>query len=148
REPAAPGRRSGGPADRGPAAHRQRALSLTRRTSPSPLSPRPGAAVPAVAPVLGDPVTSLEPALSVQLVHPDDPLAAPLFAELDARAAARGYSRMYLTTGPRQPEAKALYLAAGWSPLFDPARPRPTDLESLRALPPAERHYAFEKDLA
>jgi len=175
-------------------------------------------------------VTSLEPALSVQLAHPDDPLAAPLFAELaveydgrygdlfggadreltrypaeeflppdgelvlllqdgvavaggafrrhadpgtaevkrmwtasahrrrglarrvlaelEARAAARGYSRMYLTTGPRQPEAKALYLAAGWSPLFDPARPRPTDLESLRALPPAERHYAFEKDLA
>jgi GNAT superfamily N-acetyltransferase len=174
-------------------------------------------------------VTTLEPALSVQRVHPDDPLAAPLFAELtveydgrygdlfggadreltrypaaeflppdgelvllltdgvavaggafrrhadpgtaevkrmwtasahrrrglarrvlaelEARAAARGYTRMYLTTGPRQPEAKALYLAAGWTPLFDPARPRPTDTAALLALPPADRHYAFEKDL-
>jgi GNAT superfamily N-acetyltransferase len=175
-------------------------------------------------------VTTLEPALSVQRVSPDDPLAAPLFAELAAeydarygdlfggatdeltrypaaeflppdgelvlllqvgvpvaggafrrhadpgtaevkrmwtasthrrrglarrvltelerRAAARGYRRMYLTTGPLQPEAKALYLAAGWTPLFDPAVPRPTDLEALRTLPVAERVYAFEKDLA
>src|SRR3954452_24111008 len=75
-------------------------------------------------------------------------LARRVLVELERRAAARGYTRMYLTTGPRQPEAKALYLAAGWSPLFDPARPRPTDLASLRALPPVERHYAFEKDLA
>jgi GNAT superfamily N-acetyltransferase len=175
-------------------------------------------------------VTTLEPALSVQRVHPDDPLAAPLFAELAAeydtrygdlfggaaeeltrypveeflppdgelvlllqdgvpvaggayrrhadpgtaevkrmwtasahrrrglarrvlaelerRAADRGYTRMYLTTGPRQPEAKALYLAAGWTPLFDPAVPRPTDLAALRTLPVAERVYAFDKELA
>jgi len=175
-------------------------------------------------------VTTVEPALSVQRVHPDDPLAAPLFAELaveydtrygdlfggaaeeltrypaeefvppdgelvlllqdgepvaggafrrhvdagtaevkrmwtaaahrrrglarrvldelEARAAARGYRRMYLTTGPRQPEAKALYLAAGWTPLFDPAVPRPTDLAALRALPVGERLYAFERALA
>ena len=33
---------------------------------------------------------------------------------------------------PRQPEAKALYLAAGWTPLFDLAHPRPTDLDALR----------------
>ena len=39
---------------------------------------------------------------------------------------------MFLTTGPLQPEAKALYLAAGWTPLFDPAVPRPTDLAALR----------------
>ena len=90
-------------------------------------------------------MTSLEPALSVQRVHPADPLAAPLFAEL---AAHRGCTRMFLTTGPRRPEATALYVAAGWTPLFDPARPRPTDLQSLRALAPGERHYAFEKDLA
>ena len=175
-------------------------------------------------------MTTVEPALSVQRVHPDDPLAAPLFAELaveydarygdlfggaaeeltrypvdeflppdgelvlllqdgvavaggafrrhtdpgtaevkrmwtasthrrrglarrvlaelEARALARGYTRMYLTTGPRQPEAKALYLAAGWTPLFDPAVPRPTDLDALRTLPVAERVYAFEKDLS
>jgi GNAT superfamily N-acetyltransferase len=175
-------------------------------------------------------VTTLEPALSEQRVHPDDPLAAPLFAELaveydtrygdlfggadqelaryptdeflpphgelilllqdgvpvaggayrrhadpgtaevkrmwtasahrrrglarrvlaelERRAADRGYTRMYLTTGPRQPEAKALYLAAGWTPLFDPAVPRPTDLAALRTLPVAERVYAFDKELA
>ncbi|CPY70473.1 Putative acetyltransferase%2C GNAT [Mycobacteroides abscessus] len=31
----------------------------------------------------------------------------------------RGYRRIYLTTGPRQPEAKALYLSAGYRPLYD-----------------------------
>ncbi|WP_330276709.1 GNAT family N-acetyltransferase [Lentzea sp. NBC_00516] len=40
-----------------------------------------------------------------------------------------GYRRLYLTTGPRQPEARALYLAAGFTPLFDvtvpPAGPLP-----------------------
>jgi GNAT superfamily N-acetyltransferase len=72
-------------------------------------------------------------------------LARRVLAELEARAAARGYARMYLTTGPRQPEAKALYLAAGWTPLFDPAVPRPTDLATLRGLPVAQRVYAFEK---
>jgi hypothetical protein len=54
---------------------------------------------------------------------------------------------MYLTTGPRQPEARDLYLAAGWTPLFDPAVPRPTDTEALRALPVDQRLYAFEKQL-
>lgn len=42
-------------------------------------------------------------------------------AELERRAAERGYVRVYLTTGPRQPEAVGLYLAAGYRPLFDPA---------------------------
>jgi polar amino acid transport system permease protein len=46
-------------------------------------------------------------------------LAARVVAELENEAAARGYRRIYLTTGPRQPEAKALYLAAGYTPLFD-----------------------------
>ena len=54
---------------------------------------------------------------------------------------------MYLTTGPRQPEARDLYLAAGWTPLFDPAVPRPTDTETLRALPVDQRLYAFEREL-
>ena len=74
-------------------------------------------------------------------------LARRVLTELERRAAARGYTRMYLTTGPRQPEAKALYLAAGWTPLFDPALPRPTGTAALLALPPTERHYAFEKSL-
>ena len=74
-------------------------------------------------------------------------LARRVLAELERRATARGYPRMYLTTGPRQPEARDLYLAAGWTPLFDPATPRSTSIEALRALPVAERLYAFEKDL-
>jgi GNAT superfamily N-acetyltransferase len=74
-------------------------------------------------------------------------LARQVLAELEQRAAAAGYTRMYLTTGPRQPEARDLYLAAGWTPLFDPAVPRPTDTDTLRALPVAERLYAFEKDV-
>jgi GNAT superfamily N-acetyltransferase len=75
-------------------------------------------------------------------------LARRVLADLERRAADRGYTRMYLTTGPRQPEARDLYLAAGWTPLFDPAVPRPTDTGALRALPVAERLYAFHKDLA
>ena len=74
-------------------------------------------------------------------------LARRVLTELEQRAGARGYTRMYLTTGPRQPEAKALYLTAGWTPLFDPAVPRPTDTAALRALPVAQRLYAFEKQL-
>ena len=75
-------------------------------------------------------------------------LARRVLTLLEQRAAAAGYARMYLTTGPRQPEARDLYLAAGWTPLFDPAVPRPTDLETLRALPDEQRVYAFEKDLS
>lgn len=40
-------------------------------------------------------------------------------AELELHAAMRGYSRIYLTTGPRQPEAKQLYLNTGYTPHFD-----------------------------
>lgn len=72
-------------------------------------------------------------------------LARRVLHELETLAAARGHRRVFLTTGPRQPEARDLYLAAGYAPLFD--GPRPTDLETLRALPVAERIYPFEKDL-
>lgn len=43
--------------------------------------------------------------------------------ELEVEAAQRGYTRIFLTTGWRQPEAVALYLAAGYTALFDPTRP-------------------------
>ncbi|MFI9361320.1 GNAT family N-acetyltransferase [Kitasatospora sp. NPDC053057] len=48
-------------------------------------------------------------------------LARRVLAELERTAAAAGYRRIFLTTGPRQPEAKGLYLAAGYTPLFDAA---------------------------
>jgi GNAT superfamily N-acetyltransferase len=94
-----------------------------------------------------DPGTAEVKRMWTATAHRRRGLARRVLAELEERAAARGYTRMYLTTGPRQPEAKALYLAAGWTPLFDPAVPRPTDLDALRTLPVAERVYAFEKSL-
>jgi GNAT superfamily N-acetyltransferase len=51
--------------------------------------------------------------------HRRQGLARQVVAELEREAAGRGYQRIYLTTGPRQPEAKGLYLATGYSPLFD-----------------------------
>ncbi len=47
-----------------------------------------------------------------------------LLSELEARIADRGYRRIYLTTGDRQPEAEALYTAAGYTRLSEP---RPGD---------------------
>lgn len=44
-------------------------------------------------------------------------------AELERIASASGYTRVCLTTGPRQPEAVALYLAMGYTPLYDPTLP-------------------------
>jgi len=41
--------------------------------------------------------------------------------ELERRAAQLGYRQVFLTTGPRQPEAVALYSAAGYTELPDPA---------------------------
>jgi GNAT superfamily N-acetyltransferase len=94
-----------------------------------------------------DPGTAEVKRMWTAAAHRRRGLGRRALAELEHRAAARGYTRMYLTTGPRQPEAKALYLAAGWTPLFDPAVPRPTDAASLRRLPSGQRLYAFEKFL-
>jgi GNAT superfamily N-acetyltransferase len=49
-------------------------------------------------------------------------LARLVVAELENESRRRGYDRVFLTTGPRQPEAKELYLQTGYTPLFDPAR--------------------------
>lgn len=64
-------------------------------------------------------------------------LARRVVAELEREAAQSGYRRIYLTTGPRQPEARALYTATGYTPLFDVS----ADPESIGPLP-------FEKHLA
>jgi len=46
--------------------------------------------------------------------------ARALLVELEAEIVARGYRRVYLTTGDRQPEAEALYLSAGYLRLAEP----------------------------
>jgi SsuE family FMN reductase len=48
-------------------------------------------------------------------------LAGRLMAELERVAGELGHERIHLTTGPRQPEARRLYLAAGYTPRFDTA---------------------------
>ncbi|WP_307097754.1 GNAT family N-acetyltransferase [Arthrobacter sp. V1I9] len=63
-------------------------------------------------------------------------LAKRVMAELEALAARRGYTRLYLTTGPRQPEAKHLYLTTGYQPQFD-----------LDADPATLKFLAFSKEL-
>lgn len=52
--------------------------------------------------------------------HRQQGLAKALLVELEARILARGYRRVYLTTGDRQPEAEALYESAGYERLADP----------------------------
>ena len=46
-------------------------------------------------------------------------LGIRVMAELEAVAAELGYRRIHLTTGPRQPEARDLYLRTGYTPRFD-----------------------------
>jgi GNAT superfamily N-acetyltransferase len=64
-------------------------------------------------------------------------LAKVVMAELETLAASRGYTRIYLTTGPRQPEAKHLYLSTGYQPQFD-----------LDADPETLKFLAFTKELS
>ena len=63
-------------------------------------------------------------------------LAKVVVAGLETLAASRGYTRIYLTTGPRQPEAKHLYLSTGYQPQFD-----------LDADPETLKFLAFTKEL-
>ncbi|OWJ69114.1 GNAT family N-acetyltransferase [Inquilinus limosus] len=62
-------------------------------------------------------------------------LARRIMLALEESAAALGYTRVYLTTGFRQPEATTLYLSLGYRPLFDPR----ADPELYRSLP-FEKH--------
>lgn len=64
-------------------------------------------------------------------------LARKVLVELEVLAAQQGYSRVYLTTGFRQPEAVGLYLNNGYTALFDTA----VDPEIYKTLP-------FEKDIS
>ncbi|MEV4012437.1 GNAT family N-acetyltransferase, partial [Nonomuraea angiospora] len=67
--------------------------------------------------------------------HRREGLGRLVVRELEREAAGRGYRRIYLTTGPRQPEAVRLYLASGYDPQFDVADR------------PARGPLAFVKDL-
>jgi len=58
--------------------------------------------------------------------HRGQGLAKLVLAELEAEALRRGFSTVVLSTGPRQPEAVRLYLAAGYTPLFDTSLPAET----------------------
>jgi GNAT superfamily N-acetyltransferase len=49
--------------------------------------------------------------------HRRQGLSRLVLAELERVAAAAGYTRVYLTTGPRQPEAVALYTSTGYTVL-------------------------------
>jgi GNAT superfamily N-acetyltransferase len=53
-------------------------------------------------------------------------LSTLVLRELEAEAARRGFTRIYLTTGNRQPEARNLYLKTGYTPLFDVEAPPDT----------------------
>jgi SsuE family FMN reductase len=68
--------------------------------------------------------------------HRRQGLGRRVLGELEAAAIELGYGRLYLTTGPRQPEAAALYMSVGFKPLFDVD----ADPESVGPLP-------FTKDL-
>lgn len=64
-------------------------------------------------------------------------LARRIVVELEAQALRQGYGKIFLTTGFRQPEARALYLETGYTPLFDVS----VDPETYGKLP-------FEKELS
>ncbi|MEU2490861.1 GNAT family N-acetyltransferase [Streptomyces sp. NPDC007883] len=70
-------------------------------------------------------------------------LARRVLAELEREAGTRGYRRICLTTGPRQPEARGLYLATGYTPLFDTE----ADPETIGPLP-FEKHLPAEAGTA
>ncbi|MEH0108546.1 GNAT family N-acetyltransferase [Tersicoccus sp. MR15.9] len=67
--------------------------------------------------------------------HRRQGLSRRVLAELETEAARRGYVRVFLTTGPRQPQAIALYLSSGYTPLFDiAADPEQIGLHSFEKL--------------
>lgn len=68
--------------------------------------------------------------------HRRQGLARALLLALEAKVAARGYRRIYLTTGARQPEAQQMYHRLRYVPLFDTS----VDPEELGIL-------AFEKEI-
>jgi GNAT superfamily N-acetyltransferase len=83
-----------------------------------------------------DPATAEIKRMWTHSAHRRRGLGLRVLAELEAEATARGYCRLYLTTGWRQPEAAALYRGAGYTSLSE----RIDDATGVRQL-------AFEKHL-
>lgn len=84
-----------------------------------------------------DPETAEIKRVWTSSAHRRQGLSRRVMTALEQAAADRGYRRIYLTTGPRQPEAVQLYLSLGYTPLFD-----------LTADPEEIAHLAFEKEVA
>jgi GNAT superfamily N-acetyltransferase len=101
----------------------------TRAARSDPGTSAPSSANPAAA-------SSAVKRIWTHSAHRRRGLARFVLRELEALAARRGYRAVYLTTGPRQPEAKHLYLNTGYEPQFDLA----ADPETIGPL-------AFTKDL-
>lgn len=78
-----------------------------------------GAAVAGGAFQFLDPETAELKRIWTHHAHRRRGLGRLVLGALEAEAARRGYRRLYLTTGPRQPEAVALYLDTGFRPLYD-----------------------------
>jgi GNAT superfamily N-acetyltransferase len=123
----------------------ERPVDLGREYPPEEFAPPRGAFLLLLAdgePVAGgayrryDATTAEFKRIWTHSAHRRRGLARRVLAALEEDAAARGYRRAYLTTGPRQPEARGLYLAAGYRPLFD-----------LSAAPETIGPLPFEKHL-
>lgn len=62
-----------------------------------------------------DPGTAEFKRIWVSRAHRRQGLSRRVLVELEKRAIAQGYSRVFLGTGPRQPEAVALYRGSGYT---------------------------------
>ena len=81
---------------------------------------RQGLAADVLPPAPGEPPTAEFKRIWTHAEHRRRGLARRVLAELEREAAEAGYTRVFLTTGPRQPEAVGLYRAAGYTELPDP----------------------------
>ncbi|MFJ4002134.1 GNAT family N-acetyltransferase [Streptomyces sp. NPDC090023] len=93
-----------------------------------------------------DPATAELKRISTHSAHRRRGLAREVVAELEREARTRGHRRIYLTTGPRQPEARALYLNTGYRPLFD-TEAAPESIGPLPFEKHLERQPEHGKDL-
>ncbi|AKK10777.1 GNAT family N-acetyltransferase [Corynebacterium uterequi] len=98
---------------------------------------RDGRAIAGGAFMYLDPTTAEIKRVWTSSQHRRQGLSRRIMAALEEAIIERGYRNAYLSTGPRQPEAVALYRSLGYTPLFDTT----VDPESIGAL-------AFEKVLA